>query len=78
MVHELDRAGIEHITMPVDSKNPFCMRVNADRLSDLCYARKVDIVHARSRAPAWSALWAARRRDPLRDHFPWHIWSQQR
>ncbi|MCR9255868.1 MAG: glycosyltransferase family 4 protein [Alphaproteobacteria bacterium] len=62
MVRELDRAGVEHIELPVDSKNPIRMRINADRLTDLCYARQVDIIHARSRAPAWPALWAARRR----------------
>jgi len=62
MVRELDHAGIEHVALPVDSKNPVRMRFNADRLADLCYARGVDIVHARSRAPAWPALWAARRR----------------
>ncbi len=47
--------------MPLDSKNPFVMRANIDRLSDLIRDRGVALVHARSRAPAWSALAATRR-----------------
>ena len=31
------------------------------RLSGLIRSRKVNLIHARSRAPAWSALYAARR-----------------
>jgi glycosyltransferase involved in cell wall biosynthesis len=37
------------------------MLANARRLARLIEARRVDLVHARSRAPAWSALIAARR-----------------
>jgi glycosyltransferase involved in cell wall biosynthesis len=61
MVHEVARAKAEHFTMPVDSKNPFVMRGNVQRLERLIAEEDVDIVHARSRAPAWSA-WAAARR----------------
>jgi len=61
MVHDLTRAGAEHFEMPVDSKNPIVMESNVGRLARLIEAEKVDIVHARSRAPAWSAWRAARR-----------------
>ena len=61
MIRELSRAGIEHIELPLDTKNILTMRKNADRLVELIQAEKVDIVHARSRAPAWSALWATER-----------------
>ncbi len=61
MVRELERAGGLHVTLPVHSKNPFVMRRNVGRLTDLIEAHEVEIVHARSRAPAWSALAAARR-----------------
>lgn len=61
MVRELDRAGIEHVTLPLHSKNPLVMRANVGRLEAVIRRRGVDILHARSRAPAWSALWAARR-----------------
>jgi len=61
MVHELIRAGAEHFEMPVHSKNYFTMRKNADLLAELIKRENVDIVHARSRAPAWSAYWAAKK-----------------
>jgi len=61
MVRELERAGARHIVLPLDSKNPFTMRANIERLQRLMAEAGVDIVHARSRAPAWSALFAARR-----------------
>jgi len=60
MVREIERAGALHVTLPVDSKNPLVMRRNVGRLADLIRAEKVGIVHARSRAPAWSARAAAR------------------
>ncbi len=61
MVRELERAGAKHIVLPLDSKNPFVMYSNIERLRRTIADRGVDIVHARSRAPAWSALFAARR-----------------
>lgn len=60
MVHQLFRAGAEHITMPLASKNPFIIWRNAKKLATLIREQGVDIIHARSRAPAWSALLAAR------------------
>jgi glycosyltransferase involved in cell wall biosynthesis len=61
MVHELERAGARHIALPLDKKTPWAIRRNARLLAELIEAEHVDIVHARSRAPAWSALMAARR-----------------
>ncbi len=61
LVPELEAGGAEHIVLPVKSKNPVTLWKNASALSDLIGARNVDIIHARSRAPAWSALRAARR-----------------
>jgi glycosyltransferase involved in cell wall biosynthesis len=58
---ELARAGACHVALPLDTKNPFAMRRNIGRLAALIERYDVDIVHARSRAPAWSALAAARR-----------------
>jgi glycosyltransferase involved in cell wall biosynthesis len=45
--------------MPVQSKNPLTMLGNAARLVELIRKEHVSLVHARSRAPAFSALWAA-------------------
>jgi glycosyltransferase involved in cell wall biosynthesis len=60
MEHQLRRAGARHLRLPLTSKNPLVIRRNAARLSDIIRQRRIDIVHARSRAPAWSA-WAAAR-----------------
>ena len=62
MVGEILRAGAEHVELPLASKNPAIMLLNARRLAALIETRKIDIVHARSRAPAWSAWKAARKR----------------
>ncbi len=61
MVGALKRHDIPHETLPLQSKNPFVMRANMSRLARLIERYGVDIVHARSRAPAWSAEAAARR-----------------
>jgi len=61
MTGDLQRSGAEHITMQVDSKNPLTIARNATRLTEICQREKVHIIHARSRAPAWSAWLAARR-----------------
>lgn len=53
--------GAETIILPVASKNPLTMWRNSYRLQTLIKQRGVDLVHARSRAPAWSCLFAARR-----------------
>ena len=61
LVRELERAGARHVIMPVDSKNAVTMWRNVAPLAGLIKETRVDIVHARSRAPAWSARAAARR-----------------
>ncbi len=61
MVREILRSGAEHVTLPVASKNPYVMWKNIGRLEALIKEIGADIVHARSRAPAWSSYFAARR-----------------
>jgi len=61
LTHELKRVHAEHIDLPLASKNPFIMYGNIARLAHIIKEYDVDIVHARSRAPAWSAYFAARR-----------------
>ena len=53
-------AGGEIIPFPADTKNPARMIANARSLAGLIRRENVDLVHARSRAPAWSAFSAAR------------------
>src|SRR4051794_24496687 len=60
MEAELAAAGGELIRLPVGSKNPVRMLANAARLARLARGEHVDIIHARSRAPAWAALIACR------------------
>jgi glycosyltransferase involved in cell wall biosynthesis len=60
MEHQLARLGVRHLRLPLASKNPLVMRRNAALLIEIVRRHKIDIVHARSRAPAWSAWSAAR------------------
>ena len=62
-VADLDALGVPHFTLPLDTKNPFTIRRNAARLADLARREGFTLMHARSRAPAWSAYWASRRAD---------------
>ncbi|MCA3421195.1 MAG: glycosyltransferase family 4 protein, partial [Roseomonas sp.] len=61
MVPALEALGAKHITMPLTAKSPFAIWRNAAALAALARAEGVALIHARSRAPAWSALIAARR-----------------
>ena len=61
MAAAVQRAGGRHVTLPLDSKNPLTIRRNAALLADVIRTERVAIVHARSRAPAWSAWLACRR-----------------
>ncbi len=57
---ELQAVGGIAIPFPAASKNPLAMLFNTRRLARLIIDERVDIVHARSRAPAWVALGACR------------------
>jgi glycosyltransferase involved in cell wall biosynthesis len=61
MAPQIAAAGGQHVTLPLATKNPFGLWRNAARLEAVIRAERVAIVHARSRAPAWSAWLAARR-----------------
>jgi glycosyltransferase involved in cell wall biosynthesis len=60
MAAELQAVGGIAIPFPAASKNPIAMLINTRRLARLISSENVDIVHARSRAPAWVALGACR------------------
>lgn len=59
-VPDLLRIKSDHIDMPVHSKNPLTMLRNISRLKKIIRDNNVDIVHVRSRAPAWSAYRACK------------------
>ena len=61
MVHDLQKLGVPHFTLNLKSKNPFTILKNAKKLEAYIKENDINIVHARSRAPAWSAYLAAKR-----------------
>lgn len=60
MIPHITHAGGQHITLPLDRKNPFIIRQNAWKLLQIIRDKNVSLIHARSRAPAWSAYYAAK------------------
>lgn len=50
----------KHLRLPMDSKNPLKILFHVTVLKTIIKVNNVDIVHARSRAPAWSAWLAAK------------------
>ena len=61
LVAELQALGGEFHAFPAATKNPLAMAANVRRLGALIESQGVDLVHARSRAPAWVAMGAAKR-----------------
>ena len=61
LASEVEKRDGEIVALPVASKNPAAILWNARRIAALCRRESVDLIHARSRAPAWSGLIAARR-----------------
>ena len=59
----IEAAGGEIVHVPVASKNPFTLWRNVGRLAKLMQDENVDLIHGRSRAPCWSALFAAKHTD---------------
>ncbi len=55
----LSEAGGELLRMPVAAKSPLLIRRNGARIARLVETEAIDVLHARSRAPAWSARMAA-------------------
>src|SRR5215213_5996074 len=60
LIGELQAKGGVWVPFPAQTKNPISMLLNVRRLAAICVHERVDIIHARSRAPAWVALGAAR------------------
>lgn len=61
LAQKATRAGAEIVEMNAATKNPLNIWQNAGVLERLIRAEGIDLIHARSRAPAWSAKWAAER-----------------
>ncbi len=56
----IDRKKVKLIRLPVQSKNPLLMIMNSIILVGIILIYNITIVHARSRAPAWSCLIATK------------------
>lgn len=61
MVARLEKAGGEFVPFAAASKNPLRILWNAGAIARFVRREGVDLVHARSRAPAWSGYIGARR-----------------
>ena len=60
LVKELEAHGIKHYKLPLDNKAFFVMRKSARELASILEKEGIDIVHARSRVPAWVGFMACR------------------
>lgn len=60
LVERLEKLGAKHFKLPVHSKNPITMILNVFRIKKIIQENNIDILHARSRAPAWSCYFAAK------------------
>ena len=56
----IDKKKVKIIKLPVQSKNPFIIFINFLALVGIILINNISIVHARSRTPAWSCLFAAK------------------
>ena len=77
------KLGGELVLMDLETKNPINIWVNARRIAGIAAEQKVNVLHARSRAPAWSAYMAAQKtgtafvttyHGSYRENFPGKRW----
>jgi glycosyltransferase involved in cell wall biosynthesis len=60
LVKYIDKEKVKLIRLPVHSKNPLLIFINSIILIGIILFYNISIVHARSRAPAWSCLLATK------------------
>jgi len=80
LVDELRGAGISHYELPVESKAFWVMFKAAAELGRIIAREKIDVVHARSRVPAWVGFMACRKTGTAfvttaHGHYSRHIFS---
>ena len=59
LIKYIKKNKVKVIKLPVHSKNPFLIILNTFLISLIVIFFNIDIVHARSRAPAWSCYWSS-------------------
>lgn len=57
---QLNRKNVKHISLPVHSKNPLIIFQNINKIKKIVMENKINLVHIRSRAPAWSVYYACK------------------
>jgi predicted lipopolysaccharide heptosyltransferase III len=80
LVAEIEKHGVKHYELPVESKAFWVMFRAARQLQKIIRDEKIDIVHGRSRVPAWVGFMAARPTDAVfvttaHGHYSRHIFS---
>lgn len=55
LVRDLSQAGIEHFTAPLDSRSPLAIWKSYREVTKIIKGRKIGLVHAHARIPAWIA-----------------------
>ena len=61
MIENLKEKKIKVLTRKIDQKNPYKIFTNIEKFKNIFLENKVSLVHARSRAPAWSAYYASKK-----------------
>lgn len=61
LVKELEANGAKHYTLPVNKKSVISIFKLIPKLAQIINQEEIEIVHARSRVPAWIAYFACRR-----------------
>jgi len=69
----INKEKVKIIKLPVQSKNPIIIFINFFVLVGIILFNNISIVHARSRAPAWSCLFAAKITGKICYNFSWNI-----
>ena len=59
-IHKINNYVENVFLLPVHSKNPITMFINIFRIRKLTRKLKIDILHVRSRAPAWSCFFVSK------------------
>jgi len=61
LIGELEKENIEVIKLKINKKNPYSIIKNFFLFIKIFREKKIDLIHVRSRAPAWSAIFAAKK-----------------
>ncbi len=81
LVPNLEKAGAVHFKLPVHKKNLWTALQSFRKLKKIIIEEKIDLVHARSRVPAWIAYWACRQTQTpflttCHGHYSKHLFSR--